>query len=77
MNSLKETTEECLVAKFTCGILEEVSMPDTSEHLLYVDEDQNDITFLDFDEEIIPEVGDEYRYTSMMLHPWRSKILVL
>ncbi len=40
--------------------LEEVGILDTLEYLPYSDEDQNETTFPVLDEEVTPEVGDEY-----------------
>ncbi len=40
MLSFRETAEEHLGAKLTCAKLEEVSIPDTPEYVLYADEDQ-------------------------------------
>ncbi len=37
------------------------------EYILYDDKDQNKLTFPDLDEEITPEVGDEYLHASVIL----------
>ncbi len=67
MATFRETAEEHLGAKLTQAELEEVSIPDTPEYLPYSDEDQNETTFPDLDEEVTPEVGDEYVHASIML----------
>ncbi len=67
MNSFKEATEKCLGANLTCSEIEEVGIPDTPEYLWYVDKDQNEVTFPDWDEEFTPEVGDEYVHASITL----------
>ncbi len=67
MATFREAAEESLGAKLTWAELEEVGIPDTPEYLPYFDEDQNETTFPDLDEEVTPEVGDEYVHTSIML----------
>lgn len=67
MHSLKESIKECLGAKLTQDEFEEVGTPDTPEYLSSVDKDQKRITFPHLDEEIAPEVGDEYILVSVMI----------
>ncbi len=59
MATFREISEERLGDKLTCTKLEEVCIPDTPEYILYVDKDQNGMTFPDLDEEVRTEVGDE------------------
>ncbi len=56
MQSVKETTEEFLGAKLTCGELEDVGILDTPEYILYIDKDQIEVMFLDLYKVVIPEV---------------------
>ncbi len=51
--SFKETTEECVGAKLTHNKLEEVGIPHTPEYIVYIDKDQNEMTFSGLDKEII------------------------
>ena len=67
MVTFRENAEECLGAKFTHAKLEEVGIPETPEYVQYSDEDHNKTTFPDLDEEIMPELGDEYVHVSIML----------
>ena len=67
MITFNDTAEECLGNKLTRTELEEVGIPDTPEYIPYTDEDQNETTFPDLDEEVTPEVGDEYVRASIML----------
>ncbi len=67
MATFDQTAEERLGDKLTRAELEEVGIPDTPEHLPYVDEDQNKRTFPDLDEEVTPEAGDEYVHALVML----------
>ncbi len=61
MVTFRENAEECQGVKLTHAKLEEVNKPDTLEYVLYADEDQNKMMLPDLDEEITPEVGDEYK----------------
>ncbi len=67
MTTFGETAEERLGAKLTHAEVEEVSIPDTPDYLSYSDEDQSETMFPDLDEEVTPEVGDEYVHASVML----------
>ncbi len=67
MVTFRETTEERLGAKLAHAKLEQVGIPDTLEYVPYSDEDQNNTTFPDLDEEVMPEVGDEYVHALVML----------
>ncbi len=67
MGTFRETAEECQGAKLTHAELKEVGVPDTLEYVPYADEDQNDMTFPDLDDEIMPQVGDEYVHALVML----------
>ncbi len=67
MIKFSETADERLGEKLTRAKLEEVSIPDTSEYVPYVDEDQNERTFPDLDEEVTPVKGDEYVHVLVML----------
>ncbi len=60
--------------KLTHAKLEEVGISKTPEYLLYSDEDQNETMFPDLDQEIIPEVGDEYVHALVML-PHESQLV--
>ncbi len=60
MLTFREPAEEHLGAKLTHAKLEEVGIPDTLEYLPYSDDDQNEMLFPDLDEEVTPEVGDNY-----------------
>ncbi len=74
MVTFRETTEEHLGAKLTCAKLAEVCIPDTPENLLYSDDDQNKTMFPDLEEEVTPEVGDEYLHASIMI-PHGSQLM--
>ncbi len=67
MNSFKETTDEYLGEKLTCGEFEELGIPDIPEFLPYSGEDQNKATFPDLDDEVTPELGDKHIHASTML----------
>ncbi len=67
MATFRDTAEEHLGAKLTHAKIEEVGIPDTPEYLSYSDDDQNETTFPDLDEEVMPEVGDECVHASVML----------
>ncbi len=67
MATLRETTEERLGAELTHAELEEIGITDTLEYIPYADQDWNEMTFTDLDEEVTPEVGDEYMHASIML----------
>ncbi len=67
MITFRETAEERLGATLTHAELEEVGIPNTPKYIPYSDDDQNEKTFPDLDEEITPEVGDEYVHASVML----------
>ncbi len=67
MVTFRETAEEHLGARLTCVKLEEVGMTDTLQYVLYADKNQHETTFPDLDEETMPEVGDEYVHTLVML----------
>ncbi len=60
MATFKETAGGCLGAKLTNAKLEEVGVPEALVYVPYTDEYQNETTFPDLDEEIMPEVVDEY-----------------
>ncbi len=60
MATFRETTKEHLGARLTLTELKEVSISDTPENVLYTNEDQNETTFPDLDEEVMPELGNEY-----------------
>ncbi len=67
MATFKETAQECLGAKLTCAKFEEVGIPDTPDYIPYADKDLNEMKFPDLDEEVTPEVGDEYVHAFTML----------
>ncbi len=67
MATYRETAKVHLGAKFTWAQLEEVSIPNTLENIPYADKNQNESMFPDLDKEIMPEVGDEYINTLVML----------
>ncbi len=67
MITFRDTAEEHLGAKLNCAKLEEVGIHDTPKFTPYAGRDQNKSTFLDLDEEVTPEVGDEYVHASVML----------
>ncbi len=67
MTTFREAPEERLGTKLTHAKLEEVDIPDTPECVPYADEDQNKTTFPDLDEEVTPEVGDEYVHALVKL----------
>ncbi len=54
-------------AKLTRNEIEEVGIPDTPEYIPYADEDQNKVRFPDLDNEVAPEVGDDYMHASVMI----------
>ncbi len=72
--TLRETAEESLGEKLKCAELKEVGIPNTLEYLLYSDKDQNETIFPDLDEEVTPEVGDEYVHALVML-PCGSQLI--
>ncbi len=76
MQSCIESNEECLGAKLTCNELEEVGIPDTPQYILFVNKDQNKMTFLDLGEEIMPDAGDKYVSASIteVNHTTQSQI---
>ncbi len=67
MANFRKTAEACLGAKLTHAELEEFGIPDTLEYIPYSGEDQNKKTFPDLDEEITPEVGNDYMHALVML----------
>ncbi len=67
MVTFRKTAEKRLGTKLTCAKLEEVGIPDTPEYLPYSDEDQDDTMLSDLDDQVTPEVGDEYVHASVML----------
>ncbi len=56
-----------LKGQATRAKLEEVGIPDTPEYIPFADDDQNELTFPDLDEEVMPEVGNEYVHALVML----------
>ncbi len=72
--TFRETDEERLGTKLTHAKLEEVGIPDTPDYLPYSDGDQNKTMFPDLDEEVMPEVGNKYKQSSVML-PCGSQLM--
>ncbi len=61
-------------AKITHNELKVVSTPNMPEYIPYSDEDQNETDFPDLDQEIIPEVRNEYVHAPVMLPHGRQMI---
>ncbi len=74
MVTFMENAEERLRAKLTCDELEELGIPDNVGYVPYADGDWNKMTFPDLNEEVTPQVGNEYVHASVMF-PLKSQMM--